>query len=313
MATATGSIGISDLTNVPEIRAVRKAHGAACRRRSELAALSRFRRLTASPRQAAITVLTAVLARIPRATFTVSARTFWGGRMRVVLPEVVSSEILRFGYVEENLVAALLAHVPAGGTVFDVGAHFGFFSLLASHLAGPEGRIVAFEPVPTTCSMLRRNVETAGVTIVNAAVWNEPTEVQIHDFGLGLSAFNSVRLPRLAKSARRPARERTVKVQAVTLDTYASENKVTPDFVKIDAESAEFEVLEGMERLLRDTRPVVSLEVGDLGVDGARPSADLVRHLTERGYRSLEYVDGAFREHRIRDRYAYGNLLFVPA
>lgn len=281
--------------------------------RTLLAGMSFSRRFSAAPRQAAISVLNAVLARIPHATFSTSARTFWGERMNVVLPEVVSSEILRFGYIEENLIAALLAHVPAAGTVFDVGAHFGFFSLLSNRLAGPKGRIVAFEPIPTTCKVLRCNVKAAGVTVVNAAVWNEPTEVPMHDFGLGLSAFNSIRPPRFTNPAHRPVRNHIVQVPAITLDDYASEQNLTPDFVKIDAESAEFEVLQGMERLLRDARPVVSLEVGDFGVEGARPSTDLVRHLTERGYRTLEYLDGAFREHHIRDHYAFGNLLFVPA
>ncbi len=282
-------------------------------RRNSLVGMSFARRLAGNPRQAVVSLLNAALSMLPSATVTVSARTFWGERMRVVLPEVVSSEILRFGYFEENLVAALLAHVPAAGTVFDVGAHFGFFSLLSSRLTGPAGRVIAFEPMPNTCSVLRRNVEPAGVTVVNAAVWNERAEVRMHDFGLGLSAFNSIRPPRLTKSAHRPARKRIVTVPAITLDDYAGEQDLAPDFVKIDAESAEFEVLEGMERMLRHTRPVVSLEVGDLGVEGAPPSGDLVRHLTERDYRSLEYVDGAFHEHRVRDRYAYGNLLFVPA
>ena len=292
---------------------MRDALHEACNRRAMVAGMSFARRLAGNPKQAMVSLLNAMLSMLPSATITLSARTFWGERMRVVLPEVVSSEILRFGYIEENLIAALLAHVPAAGTVFDVGAHFGFFSLLSSRLAGPAGRIVAFEPMPTTCSVLRRNVEAAGVVVVNAAVWNQPTELRMHDFGLGLSAFNSIRPPRLTKAAPRPARERIVTVPAVTLDEYASEQDLAPDFVKIDAESAEFEVLEGMERLLRETRPVVSLEVGDLGVEGARSRADLVRHLTARGYRSLEYADGAIREHRLRDRYAYGNLLFVPS
>lgn len=101
--------------------------------------------------------------------------------MRVVLPEAVSSEILRFGYIEENLIAALFTSVPAGGTVFDVGAHFGFFSLLAHRLGGTKGYVRAFEPVPKTYSVLRRSVVSSGINAVNIAVWNEITEVLIHD------------------------------------------------------------------------------------------------------------------------------------
>lgn len=293
--------------------ALLEAFADARRRRARLAALPFSRRLLASPRQTAITLERAALERLPGAVMRTTARTFWGERMTVVLPEAVSSEILRFGYVEANLVAAMLEHAPAGGVVFDVGAHFGFFSLLAKRLVGPEGRVFAFEPAPSTAAILRGNVEPAGVTVVAAAVWKEPCEIEINDLGAALSAFNSVRRPRLDGRAERVARESKVATPAVTLDGFASEVGERPGFVKVDAESAEFEVLLGMETLLREAKPVVCLELGDLGVEGAHPSRALVDHMIARGYRALEHSEDGFREHAPLERYPFTNLLFVPA
>ena len=262
---------------------------------------------------AGLTILIAALRRLPAPVLPVTARTFWGAPMTVVLPEAVSGELARFGFVEENLTVALLSYLRPGATFLDVGAHFGFFSLLAAHLVGAGGRVHAFEPVPGTFKVLRRNVSRHGVTAINAAVWHEPSEIEINDFGPGLSAFNSVRSPRCGNSGKATQRKsQLIRVRAITIDGYTAERYLRPDFVKIDVESAEFEVLQGMERVLRESRPVVSLEVGDYDVAGARPSSDLVEHMIARDYEAFEYAGGEFREHRIRSRYAYTNILFVP-
>lgn len=291
---------------------LRNALDAASQRRDYLGKLPRSRRLVTNPRQVTLSLLNVALSKLPGATLRIGARTFWGDRMTVVLPEAVSGEILRFGYIEENLVAAFLAHVRAGHTIFDVGAHFGFFSLLASQLVGPGGQVHAFEPVPSTCAVLRQNIAPGNGVAVNCAVWKEAGEIDIRDFGLGLSAFNSVRQPRLSAGAGRAAHAKTLRVPAITLDDYARDRDLAPDFVKIDAESAEFEVLEGMQRLLHEARPVVSIEVGDFDIVGAASSAALVRHMEQSGYRPVEYADGVFKDHQTLESYTYGNLLFLP-
>src|SRR4051812_29327504 len=64
----------------------------------------------------------------------VLARTFWGGEMNVLLPEPLSIQLHRYGFYEPELSQAVLEHVRSGMVFFDVGSHFGYFSLLASHL-----------------------------------------------------------------------------------------------------------------------------------------------------------------------------------
>ncbi len=233
--------------------------------------------------------------------------------MLVALPEEVSVSLRRHGFVEYDLTACLLSLIRPGATVLDVGAHIGYFSLLAGALAGPAGRVVAFEPTPATLTVLRDNARRAGnVTVVPAAAWSTEGELTLHDHGPGYSAYNSAfqaRLPEVVR-ARVPVEVR--KVRAMRLDDYVREHALAVDLVKIDAESAESHVLRGMRTLLSERRLVISLEVGDLDVPGVPTSRELVDTLRAAGYHPYEPHDGRLRRHEPRAEYGYQNLIFLP-
>jgi hypothetical protein len=99
----------------------------------------------------------------------------------------------------------------------------------------------------------------------------------------------------------------------VRLDDYFAERGITPDFVKIDVESAEIYVLRGMENLLATTRPAVSVETGDYAWTGAGDTRECIRFLLDRGYRCFEYGAGRLLPHHEKSSYGYDNLLFLPA
>jgi hypothetical protein len=70
----------------------------------------------------------------------------------------------------EPVVGRVFADLVApGATVYDVGAHIGFFSIVAAWRAGPAGRVVAFEPDEENARRLRRHVELNGLTHVRVA------------------------------------------------------------------------------------------------------------------------------------------------
>jgi len=101
-------------------------------------------------------------------------------------------------------------------------------------------------------------------------------------------------------------------VRTTTVDRHVESTGVRPTFIKIDAESAELAILEGMERTIAQVRPIISVEVGDVDIEGVADSKDLVKRLLDRGYRALEHSEGQIREHRVRERYEYDNILFIP-
>ncbi len=199
-------------------------------------------------------------------------------------------------------------------TFFDVGSHFGYFSLLAGHLVGATGRVHAFEPTPSTFEVMRSNLATIPNSRANnLAVWRVDEALTFNDFGVEFSAFNSLGESKLTTSEAARARAKKVSVQARSIDSYVAETGVTPDFLKIDTEGAEFEVLRGMERLLTTSRPSLTLEVGDVGgAAGRRESRRVVDHMLERGYAAYELRGHELAEHVPQDTYDYGNILFRP-
>src|SRR5207302_10135610 len=75
-----------------------------------------------------------------------------------IIPEGGSISLINTGFVEPELTKWILRHIQKGMTVLDIGAHHGYFTMLASHLVGPKGQVHAFEPTPSTFSVLELNV-----------------------------------------------------------------------------------------------------------------------------------------------------------
>ncbi len=141
------------------------------------------------------------------------------------------------------------------------------------------------------------------------AAWDAPERLTLRDFGWRRSSFNSVMAPRVDGNKR----SESIEVEAVAVDDWLEAQGVVPDFIKIDAESAEYRVLRGLRRTIERHHPILSLEVGDYNLPGVPCSADLVRSIVDLGYSVWQFRDGVFVEHRIADSYGYDNMFFVPS
>jgi FkbM family methyltransferase len=143
----------------------------------------------------------------------------------------------------------------------DVGAYVGFYSLLAAH-ANPSGRVFAFEPHPAVFERLALNVRANGVANVTChAVAAGATDgaANFHYVPGGLPSSSSLSLPFMTQSGA-PLEHRRVPV--VALDSFAREAGLDHvDLVKVDTETTEPDVLEGMASLLERHRPHVFCEV----------------------------------------------------
>jgi FkbM family methyltransferase len=162
---------------------------------------------------------------------------------------------------EPEVQEALQQHLRAGMTFYDVGANIGFFSLLAAHLVGKEGRVVAFEADPEIAARLRGHVERNAfgwITVEEKAVWSKPGPVFFArtdpatspDRGLGHVVSSDA--------------GNTIQVSGISLDDYVL-TQAAPDFLKCDVEGAEVEVFRGAERLLKEKRPGIICEMHSEG------------------------------------------------
>jgi FkbM family methyltransferase len=241
----------------------------------------------------------------------VTCRIFTGDRMRVVVPEIVGTELCRRGFIEPDLTRVLLETLRPGMVFVDVGAHYGYHSLVASRAVGPAGTVLALEPGRHVLPLLRANTAAAAnITVEAVAACASTGPVELRDFGPGNSALSTI-----ASGARVPPEEREqlraepYTVAGVALDDLLDRG-VRPDFVKLDAEGAELDILQGMRRILTEIGPALSIEVGDYDGMASPPTTASLDELERLGYRAMEWrtETAEFAPHTRRDRYGYGNL-----
>ena len=239
------------------------------------------------------------------------APLFWGQSMTVVYPEFVSSKIAKQGYFEPELTDLFLDVLRPGMTVYDVGSHFGYFSLLASALVGDSGKVFAFEPTDNTFAIVSENAaRRSNIIANNIAAYRETCEISFWDQGVKSSSVNFIVKDEDQVDPEHTREGRMIRVQAVKLDEFAAEHG-DPDFLKLDAEGAEGPILEGMTQIIERGYPAVSLEVGDLINDrtGNNPCRENVQWLIDRGYEAYD-TTGKAERHDVAQSYEYNNLLF---
>jgi FkbM family methyltransferase len=239
----------------------------------------------------------------------VHARTFFDETMHVVFPEGTSCQLLYYGGIEEDVTYFLLRYLKDGMVFFDVGAHYGYFTLLGSTLVGTSGCVQAFEPSQRTCDLLRANTaHKPNIRINQQGLWSHRTAMPFFDYGPRFSPISGF----FKHSAIRAKNVRTV--ECTTLDEYCRETGLQPDFIKLDAESSEGHILQGGECVIRDQRPIISMEVGDFAEERhALGSRDKIQFLLDRGYVAYTYGPGGLTRHILRSRYGLQNLLLLPA
>jgi FkbM family methyltransferase len=239
------------------------------------------------------------------------ARLFWGQPMTIVYPEYVSSRIGRYGYFESDLTSMFLDVLRPGMIVYDVGAHFGYFSMLASQLVGNRGHVYAFEPTAATYRILSENAERRdNITCHNVAAYRHSGEITFRDRGLNDSSLNFI-VHAQGSTAAEASPGKVIRVPAVKLDDFARLH-ADPDFVKIDAEGSERPVLEGMTQIIARSRPGISLEMGDQVCQrtGNQPCRENITLLMDYGYEVFDYRGCRAARHEAMSSYSYDNLFF---
>jgi FkbM family methyltransferase len=144
-----------------------------------------------------------------------------------------------------------------GKSCWDLGAHFGYYSVGLAGLVGPSGSVAAFEPDAASFGRLERHRRMNGLewlAAFNAAVSDvDGIAALITDGETGSVAAH------LAYDGEVPPESSAMKpVQAVRLDTLVAGGRIRPpDFVKVDVEGHAHRALEGCRATLADRRPIM--------------------------------------------------------
>ncbi len=148
---------------------------------------------------------------------------------------------------------AFWAAIEPGHVVYDLGANVGFYSLLASVLTGPEGRVFSFEPVPRNLRFLRKHLQLNGIT--NCFVW----EVAVGGSD-GTATFDLGPHPSMGHLARDS--ENGLSVRTVALDGLIASGVIPPpDVMKCDIEGGEYDALCGASNTLSVHSPTIFLAI----------------------------------------------------
>jgi len=271
---------------------------------------NRIKKLLKNPRKILKAKFLEIIANKFCKALKIKGKTFWGEEISLVIPDRVSLSILRYGFFEEGLTKMILKYLKPGMVFIDIGAHIGYYSMLSSFIVGEKGMVYSFEPTPKTYQILKQNIKRKNIIINNYAVFSKETTIKFNDYGSKYSAFNSFKEARLDKLILKNLTPVNINVKTITLDKYIEIQKIQPDFVKIDVENAELEVLKGAKKTIEKFHPIISIEVGDFGLND-RHSLECVSLLNNYGYQAYEYKDNKIIKHNIKDKYEYDNILFL--
>ena len=181
------------------------------------------------------------------------------------------------GTYEQEKLRYVASIVRPGMTVFDVGAHAGFYTLAFARLVGPQGKVIAFEPNPTNVANLKRHMQlnrVKNVEIIQAAVSDR---VGTAFFALGDTADARDRHYMGALS------ESGFPVSRVRLDDYGE-----PSMIKMDIEGGEGPALLGAKQIL--ARQEAHILIALHGISDEQCVQELRRHAYQVSYLSHDEI-----------------------
>ena len=175
-------------------------------------------------------------------------RKIHGNKMLLDLQDAGVSRELLTAHTRETFATALLKkELAKGNVVIDIGSSIGYYALQEAQLVKSSGIVYAIEPVIDSYSILLRNMAMNGYR-------------NIKTFNLAIGTHNHngfIQVSRLKNCSKitQHAGEQTQSTLIIPLDKFVK-GKRHPDFVRMDVEGYETEIIKGMTELLYSTKPL---------------------------------------------------------
>jgi FkbM family methyltransferase len=136
--------------------------------------------------------------------------------------------------------------VKPGQVVLDIGANIGYFTLQFASLVGPQGRVYAFEPMPTNFDLLSKNIranEYSNIVAVRTAVGGRPGKGRLY-LSQDSSGDHRVQTPNEPRAS--------IPIDITSVDAFLESHPTMVDFVKMDIQGSEGAALLGMRRTISE-------------------------------------------------------------
>lgn len=243
-----------------------------------------------------------VLRRLFAMTGIVLSTRLYGHRVYFSPGTDIGWRLLVHGKFERSEMDLCRSFLKPDSIVVDIGANIGLHSV-AFAAAVPHGSVISVEPSPATYLQLLRNVAPLGnVMTLNCAL---SSNTGVTNFYVSTdSAYSGIKDTGLKNVSK------LIRIPCYTGDQVISSLRVGRiDFLKIDVEGFETEVIRGLEEMIREFRPVIFCEI--FGGKSSNPDpTETISLLIEKGYRAYVIRDGQLETFKSHDD-SYYNYLFV--
>ena len=188
-----------------------------------------------------------------------------GIKYEIDLSEGIDLSLFLFGNFQKHVSQNKYLSLPQDAIIFDVGANSGIMSLQFAKLV-PLGKVYSFEPTFYAFSKLEKNLELnpelakrifAIQSFVSSSTSEEPN----------IKAYASWKVGGTVEGVKHQVHRGTEKstngIKAVCLDDFCEQNEIKRlDFIKIDTDGHEFEVLKGGKKVINEFSPIIIFEIG---------------------------------------------------
>jgi FkbM family methyltransferase len=202
----------------------------------------------------------------------------------------ISEELLMFRTHEPLSTKLLSSLLKNGMYCLDVGSNIGYYACLESNAVGNTGKVISIEPSPINFKYLKKNIELQNMSnteVYNFACGNENNKIEflISD----RSNWSRVATDKFV-DAPPDAILKTITVPVKTIDSIVVEKSLPRlDFIRMDVEGYEINIVEGMHKTLDKFKPLLHMEV-HLFLLGISETKKLLQNIQKHGYEILYYI-----------------------
>ncbi len=195
----------------------------------------------------------------------------------------LSHDLIVHGIREYYATNFIKNFIKTGDVIVDIGANIGYYVILESKIIGSDGIIYAIEPIPRSIELLQKNIilnkcnnvipyqcavgDRIGTTIINVAA--KLNLSSIHNIGSEV--------------------KEQIRVDILTLDSFLSGKKI-PDFIRMDVEGYEYEIIKGMKETLMLNKPLKLFIEMHFSILGKDKSVELLKILQDSGFEVVAFI-----------------------
>ena len=209
------------------------------------------------------------------------------------LNEGIDSEIYYTGCYKASTSTIINKLCKKDFTILDIGANIGAYTFRFAKLAGPKGKVIAFEPMSWAFTKLKRNMELnnfGNVFLERLALSNRSKDNQEVNFACSwpITDGGGSKHPLILRSTL--MRDVT---NVITLDDYVAKKGIGKiDLIKLDVDGYELRVLRGAVETLKVHTPIILMELAVYTIEEVGDSVtDLISLLQSRGYKFYSIKD----------------------